>query len=196
MELDKAIEERHSVRLFKSKKISYEKIIEAVDAALKAPKAGNIPSVKFIIVSDKEKIFKLAGASQQKFISQAQFVVAICSDLKQLTRSYEERGLVYARQQAGAAAENFLLKITELGLASCWVGAFSEETVKRILEIHSDEEIQPEVLLPVGYEFRKTKKRKNPNPDTNIYFNKYKNKYLTPLAGPKEEVFSREQKEK
>lgn len=183
MDLDKAIKERHSVRRFKTKKPDWKKLIETIESASKAPLAGNIPTLKFILVSDSERIAKLAEAAAQDFIATASYVVVVCSDNSQIKRSYDERGLIYSRQQAGASIENFLLKLTDLGLASCWVGAFSEETVKNALQVPDDVEV--EVLLPIGYEMPPaTKQRKKPNIDDILYFDVWKNKYMKPIKKP------------
>ena len=64
-----------------------------------------------------------------------------------LARVYDERALKSLPQQAGAAIENFLLKITDLGLSTCWTGAFSDEQVKRILQIPEDIEDNKFVIL-------------------------------------------------
>src|SRR3989344_5695370 len=112
MDFDKVVKGRKSVRKFKSKKPDWRDIIEAVDFALKIPLAGNIPSLKFILVSDVKKIQDLADACQQDFISQASYVVVVCSDPKDVVRSYDlEMGERYIRQQAGASIEQFLLKL-------------------------------------------------------------------------------------
>lgn len=182
MQLDRTIRERHSVRSFSSKKPDWKKIIEAIDAANNVPLAGNIPSLRFILVSDKEKIQKLAKASRQNFIVNAYYLVIVCSDEKKIVSSYDERGRRYCRQQAGAAIQNFLLKITDMGLASCWVGAFSDETIKRILNIPED--IFIEAILPVGYEYQRFKRRKKPDLDNVLFFNEYKNKYMKPIRKP------------
>jgi len=182
MELDKAIKERHSARRFKSRKPDWRKIIEAIEAGTKAPLAGNIPTLKFILVSDKEKIAELAEAATQDFVATAHYVVIVCSDKTQCVRSYDERGEIYSRQQAGAAIENFLLKITELGLSTCWTGAFSDKTVKRILQIPED--IDVEALFPIGYEMEKTKQRTKPNLDSCLFFDVWKNKYMKEIRKP------------
>lgn len=179
MELDKAIKERRSIRHFKKTKTAdYKKAIEIVDAATKAPLAGNISSLRYIIVQDKEKIAELAKAAQQDFIEEAEIAIVICSDKKGLERSYYQRGLMYSRQQAGAAIENMLLKITELGLASCWVGAFSDETIKRILKIPDN--IDVEAILPIGEEMGKTKQPRKPDIDHVLFFDTWGNMYMTP----------------
>ena len=180
MELDKAINLRSSVRKFKSKMPDWRDIIEAVDYARKAPLAGNIPSVQFILVDKPEIIAKLAEASQQDFVADAHFAVVVCSDRKNVVRSYDERGEIYSRQQAGAAIENFLLKITESGLSTCWVGDFVDEQVKYILRI--PENIDVEGIFPIGYPFLKTAQKRKPSLDRCLYFNKYGNNRMKPFV--------------
>lgn len=181
MDVTKAIEKRRSVRRFSTKKVKWQDIIEAIDAANHAPIAGNIYALRFILIDDKEKIRKLAEASQQDFFENISYVVAVCSDTTQVVRSYDEHGNMYARQQAGAAIENFLLKIVDMGLASCWVGAFVDDEVQQVLEIPQDlrDVINVEAILPVGYEMPGAKfaKRKM-SLDSCLWFNKWKNKFM------------------
>jgi len=42
-----------------------------------------------------------------------------------------------------------LLTATELDLASCWVGAFDENAVARILKLPDD--VIPEIIITIGY---------------------------------------------
>jgi len=176
MNLDKAIQNRHSVRRFTSKKPNWRDIIECIDSARYAPMAGNNFSVKFIVVADRKKIQKLSEAAQQNFIVQAHYVVVVCTDSKRTANSYGERGEKYCKQQAGAAIQNFLLKIEEKNLAACWVGHFVDHMVKEILAI--PEGVQVEAMLPVGYEFGKTEKKRKIDFNQILYFEKYKNKKM------------------
>jgi nitroreductase len=179
MDLNKVIKERHCVRNFKtSKKPNYKEVIEAIEAATKAPLAGNIYAVKYILVQDKEKIKALATACQQDFVGSVDFIIVVCSDNKDVIRNYYERGKIYARQQAGAAIENLFLKITDLGLSTCWVGAFSDETIKRILKIPDN--IDVEAIFPIGYELGKTEQETKPDLDRVLFFDEWKNKFMKP----------------
>ncbi len=182
MNLDKAIKERHSARKFKTRKPDWRKILKALESATKAPTAGNIPTVKFILVENKEKIEELAQAATQSFITTAHYVIVVCSDPKLCRRSYGERAEKYFRQQAGAAIQTLFLKLTDLGLSTCWVGAFSDTTVRRILRIPDDIEI--EAIMPIGYEMIKTKQRAKPRLDTCLFFHKWKNKYMREIKAP------------
>lgn len=181
MDVDKAIKLRHSVRNFKTtKKANWRDVIKAIDAARLAPLAGNISAIRFILVSDKEKITQLAEAAMQPFIADASYVVVICTKADQTKTAYGQRADIYTRQQAGAAIENFLLKITDLGLGSCWVGAFSDEMVKKILFISDDVDV--EALLPVGYESPpKASQRTKRILENILYFDKYKERYMVPF---------------
>ncbi len=176
MDLDKAIQSRKSVRKFKSKKPDWRDIIECIDAARYAPMAGNNYTIKFILIDDKEKIQKISEAAQQQFISRAQYVAVVCSNPSRTKNTYE-KGEIFCRQQAGAAIQNFLLKIQEKGLATCWVGYFVEKFVKEALKIPED--INVEALFPIGYEFEKSRTQKiKIDIDRILYFNKYKNKKM------------------
>jgi nitroreductase len=174
MELDKAIQARRSVRKFDKKKPNWRTVIECIDAARFAPMAGNNYTLKFIMIDDEEKIAKIKESCQQDFISQAKFLVVACSNPSRTINEYGEKGKKFFRQQAGAAIQNFLLKITESGLSTCWVGYFVEEQVKKILEIPKDVEI--EAIFPVGFEYEKPKTRKAKiELDRILYFNSYGN---------------------
>lgn len=180
MELDKAIKSRKSIRKFKNKNPNWRDIIECIDAARYAPMAGNIFTLKFILVDEKEKINKIAEACQQNFVSQASYLVIICSDKKMLVNAYEKKGEKFNKQQVGAAIENFLLKIEEKKLSTCWIGYFAEEQIKEALKIPADVEV--EAVFPIGYEKEKTyTKRTKIDLDNILYFNEYKNKRMKPL---------------
>lgn len=178
MELDKAIKERKSIKKFSKKKPDWRDIIEAIDIARYTPMAGNLFSLKFILVNDAEKIQKLAQASQQEFVAETQYVVVVCSNPSKTLNSYEERGEIYSRQQAGAAIQNFLLKLTDFELSTCWIGHFVDEEIKKILKIPTD--INVEAIFPIGYEstISKGKKRKKIGLDNILYFNQYNNKRM------------------
>lgn len=174
MELNKAIQSRRSVRKFSRKKPDWRDIIECIDSARYAPMAGKNYTLKFILVDDEEKIGKIIAASQQSFIAQAKYIVVVCSDPSRTLNEFGESGKIWARQQAGAAIENFLLRIIEKGLSTCWVGYFVEDQIKSALNIPP--EVDVEAVFPIGYEYEKPKTlRSKISLDRILYFNKYKN---------------------
>ena len=173
MELDKVIKSRKSVKKFSKKKPDWRQIIGAIDSARYAPMAGNLYSLKFILVFDKEKIRQLSKASEQEFVADAQCVVVVCSNPSRILNAYEERGENYLKQQAGAGIQNFLLKLEDFGLATCWIGHFTDEKIKNILKI--PKEINVEAFFPIGYEseIAKTKQKRKIELDRILYFEEY-----------------------
>ncbi len=180
MEFDKVIKKRASIRNYSLKKPKPEEIIELIGAANTAPSPGNLEIVRFIIIEDKGKIHQLAQCCQQKFVSDAPYVVAICSYPQRVKRMYDKRTEKYIQHHVGAVVENFLLKATDIGLASCWVGAFTPET-KDILKIPED--INLEVILPIGYpeKINKTKQKPKHSLNNRVFFESYGNKYQKPF---------------
>jgi nitroreductase len=174
VELDKAIKNRHSVRKFSNKKPDWRTIIECIDSVRFAPMAGNNYTLKFIIVDDEEKIRKIEEASQQRHVGEVKFIVVACSNPSRPVNAFGKDGEKFVRQQAGAAIQNFLLKIEESGLATCWVGYFAEEQIKRELGI--PDEVNIEAIFPIGYAFdRKVKRKVKIDLDRILYFNSYGN---------------------
>jgi len=173
MEFDSLVKKRKSVREFIRKRASWKLVLEAIDSANQGPFAGNFNPLKFLIVEDKETIDLISKECDQLWISQVSILVLVLSDDTQLEEIYGDRGRVYSRQQAGAAIQTMLLKITDLGLATCWVGSYNDETIKQKLKI--PEHVQIEAILPIGYENTKIKSDKKDKKalDTILYWEKW-----------------------
>jgi len=181
MDFEEIIKKRASIREYSSKKPRIEDVIKCIENANLAPSPGNLPILKFIVVEDPKKIEKIAEATQQEFVKQAQILVVVCSSLKDAELAYGEFAETFVKQHTGAAIENFLLTITNLGLASCWVVVYIKDIVRDLLEI--PKEIDIEAVLPVGYKLKtdKTIQRKKPSLENRIFFEKWKNKLRKPF---------------
>jgi len=177
MKFDKLLKERRNVKKFKDKKPDWRKIIEAINAARFAPMAGGIYTPRFILVSDFQKIQKITSFTQQPFVGQAHYVVVVVSETRRTLNSYGMQGKIYLRQQAGAAIQNFLLKLAEKGLYTCWIWHFVESMVKECLTLPED--IQIEAIFPIGHEFKRSPSTTYPVIlESILYFDKYKNKNM------------------
>jgi nitroreductase len=150
MEILKIIKERRSIRKFQKKEIPQEIIDKLIGALIWAPSAGNLQSRKFYFVFNQEIKKKLTEAAlDQNFIAQAPLVIVGCTD-NEIAFRYGERGKnLYSICDASASIENLMLLATELGLGSCWVGAFDEKEVARILNL--PENLRPIAIISVGY---------------------------------------------
>ncbi|MEX0932758.1 MAG: nitroreductase family protein [Candidatus Pacearchaeota archaeon] len=159
MDIGEVIKNRRSVRKFTDKVPDWRDIIEAIDSMRYSPTAGNNFPLKFILVNDKKKIEEVAKDSEQEFISKSRYMVVVYSAPLKTMDSFGAKKECYSRQQAGAAIQNFLLKIHDLGLATCWVGHFKdEEKIKYLFKIPKGSDL--EAVFPIGYTNENKKPRK------------------------------------
>jgi len=150
MDIKDAIQQRHSVRNFSEKSPSMDTIHEMIKYANLAPSAGNLQARDFIIVDDSEVKERLSNAAlDQKFIVEAPVDIVVCANLDRIS-SYGARGReLYCIQDAAAAVEHILLLAVDYGLGACWVGAFNENEVSKILNLPSY--IRSVAIIPIGY---------------------------------------------
>lgn len=156
MTLDEIISRRTSTRSFESRPISRNHIVALCEAARAAPSACNSQTWRFIAVTDTVTIERLCREAMRpvipnKWLAQAPLVMVGCSQLDVIANRIGARvtGIEYYRIDLGIAMEHMVLKATDLGLGTCWIGWFSTKKVRRILDIPG--RIKISALLAVGY---------------------------------------------
>ena len=167
MDAIEAIRTRRSVRKFSDRPVEPEKLQTVLEAARMAPSWANMQCCRFVVVQESEvkaRISELSYVAEyfassgyktnpaQRALAEAPVVIVACADLR-ITSRYGDRGThLYCIQDTAASVQNLLLAAYELGLGTCWVGAFKEEKVKEILDLPDN--LRPVVIVPVGYPAR------------------------------------------
>jgi nitroreductase len=142
-----AIKTRKSVRGYLKKPVEKEKLTAILEAGRLAPSASNRQEWRFVIVSDLETRKKLAeAANNQTFVGEAPTVIVACAET--------DGHIMMCGQPCypidiAIALDHITLAAVELGLGTCWIGAFDETRVKEILGIPN--EIRVVELMPIGY---------------------------------------------
>lgn len=151
METQECIKTRRSIRKYKDKQVDWDKVTQILDAGKFAPSAGNIQNWKFIVVRKEEVIKKLSQAAfDQDWMEDAPVHIVVVGEPKKAERFYGSRGeRLYTIQTCAAAIENMLLTANDLGLGSCWVGAFDQAKLKRALNMPED--AIPQAIITIGY---------------------------------------------
>jgi len=150
MDIMEGIRNRRSIRSYLDRSVEEEKIEKILDAAHWAPSAGNLQSVEYVVVRDKETREKLSeisyGQAQPK---EAPVNIVVCCNLSKIEH-YGERGKsLYSIQESGACIQNLMLTAHSLDLGTCWIGAFDEERAKEILGM--PDHVRPVGIITVGY---------------------------------------------
>jgi len=150
LEVFEAIRGRRSIRSYIPSELSPEQLKYVLEAAIWAPSAGNLQPWEFIVVDNKDEMRQLARASlSQMWMTEASAIIAVCADVERTGVIYGERGRrLYAIQDCAAATQNMLLTSYSIGLGTCWVGAFYEEEVRKILKLPAN--VRPLALITIG----------------------------------------------
>lgn len=147
MDVFETISKRRSIRKYKDTSVEEDKLHKILEAARIAPSAANRQEWKFLVIKNNETRQKLVNAANgQKFVGEAPVTIVACST--------ESERVMPCGQPAysvdlSIAVSFMILEATELGLGTCWLGAFKEDEVKKILDI--PEEIRVPAMFTLGY---------------------------------------------
>lgn len=158
MEIREAIRKRESIRAYLDKPVPEEKLINVLEAARLAPSAMNSQPVKLVVVRDAGKRKALAQAANgQTFVGEAPVIIAAVATNTSYVMSC---GIPSHPVDLAIAVDHMTLAAVDEGLGTCWIGAFSQEKVKGILDIPDNYRVV--TLLPLGYPKRESglKRRK------------------------------------
>lgn len=151
METQECIRTRRSIRKYKDKDVEWDKVVQILDGGKFAPSAGNLQNWKFVAVRDDNTRKKLAQAAfDQQWMEDAPVHIVVAGEPEKADRFYGARGeRLYTIQSCAVAIENMMLVANDVGLGSCWIGAFDEYKVKRALGIPEDASVQ--AIITIGY---------------------------------------------
>jgi nitroreductase len=151
MEFIDAVKNRRSIRAYKTDQVESEKLAFVLEAARLAPSWKNMQCWRFMVVSSEEKRQAIASTLPQsnpgtKALLEAPLVIVLCADPKE-SENWDNKD--FYMLDAGLAMEHLLLAATDQGLATCWQGLFSEDSLRQALGI--PEEIRVIAVTPLGY---------------------------------------------
>ena len=139
------VKKRRSIRRYKSEPISGKDLKAVLEAARLAPSWGNYQCWRYIVVTDQSIKEKLAG-EERKWISDAPVIIVACANPN---ASGHKPGMDYFLLDIGISFEHLILAATDLGLGTCWIGAFDEKQAKEVLGV--PDEIRVVAFTPLGY---------------------------------------------
>lgn len=169
MDVFKAIKTRQSTRSYKITPVPEEKLKKVLEAARLAPSAHNTQDWKFIIVKDSNQKEKLAEAAGKSFVAEAPvIIVAVGLDPKNILSS----GVPAYAVNLAIAVEHIVLQAVEEGLGTCWIGAFNQEKVKKVLDIPATCKVV--ALLPIGFPADKLREKVRKNLEEIVSYENFK----------------------
>jgi len=180
LRLDDVIRRRKSVRMYDQREVNESLLKEIVASARFAPSACNAQPWRFVVVTDREKvrlIFEesLGGIVSNRWARTAPVYIVACMRKSLLIHKVGAglKGIPYHFLDMGAAIEHVLLKATELGLGTCWIGWFNKRAVRKILSIPKD--VYVVSLITIGYEFQESQEKRKEKRELNeiLFLNQF-----------------------
>jgi nitroreductase len=140
---------RISIRSYTPEAVSDEHLSAVLEAGRLAPTACNLQPFQFVVVRKKENLAALAACYPASWVAEAPVIIAICTmPSKAWKRSHHDnRCLVDV--DAAIAADHMTLAAADLGLGTCWVGAFDPKAVRTVLGVPRT--VEPLILLTLGH---------------------------------------------
>jgi len=139
-----AINNRRSIRKFKPTPITKEQTRLLLEAAMLSPSACNTRPWRFIAITNREMLDKIAEShAHARMLAAAPLAIVVVA--LPATQEGNMNGLPFGfyPQDCGAATQNIMLQAEAMGLGTCWCGVYPKgekmAALAQLLEIPKGE---------------------------------------------------------
>lgn len=147
MEFLELAKKRYSCRAYKSDPIEDDKLQQVLEAARLAPTACNLQPFQLIVIHTMGREADLRRIYSSSWFTQAPIIICACAIPSE---SWKRRdGKNYCEVDVTIAMDHLILAATNLGLGTCWIGAFNPDSAREILGLPDD--VEPIAFTPLGY---------------------------------------------
>jgi nitroreductase len=159
MEFIELVRRRYSARSYKAGPVEDDKLQLVLQAARLAPTAANRQAFRLIVIRTKSRESELLRIYNRPWFVQAPVVICICAIPNEAW--VRSDGKNYSDVDAAIVMDHVVLAAADLGLGTCWIGAFDPVAAREVLGI--PEQVNPIAFTPLGYPADQppAKKRKN-----------------------------------
>ena len=152
---------RESVRGYKPTPVEDDKLSYILETVRLAPSACNRQPWKFLVLKSADALARAAQCYDRDWFKTAPLAILCCIDHSQEWVRPSD-GKRHGTIDIAIAAEHICLAAAEQGLGSCWICNFDVCKAAGLFDL--PDEIEPAVLIPIGYsssEGTREKARKN-----------------------------------
>jgi nitroreductase len=154
---DAIVHARRSVRRYLPRPVEPAAITALLEAARLAPSACNAQPWRYVVVQTPALVAQLLREGlggvvvPNTWAQSAPCIIVACSTLNVFTHHLAERvqGVQYHLIDLGISLEHLVLKATELGLGTCYIGWFKGKEIQKLLALPSSWKV--ECLVTLGY---------------------------------------------
>ena len=160
MTVMQAIEARRSIRHYSEQPVTDEELLAVLEAGRLAPSARNLQGWHFTAVRDASLRGALCTACNgQQMVAEAPAALVVWADGERMMGCGQSAATI----DCSIALSFMLLRATELGLGSCWLGAFDQNAVKQLLGLPQEAVVV--AVSPLGHPAETPAARPRKDPD-------------------------------
>jgi len=147
MQFLELVKKRYSVRSYKPDPVEDDKLQLILEAARLAPTAANRQPFRFIVIRTEGREAELNRINHKPWFVQAPIVICVCGISNQAW--VRRDGKNYCEVDVAIVMDHLILAATDLGLGTCWIGAFDSIAAREVLSL--PDEVEPIAFSPIGY---------------------------------------------
>ncbi len=155
MDFEQLIQTRYSCRHYSPDPVDDQFLEKVLNAARLAPTAANRQPFQIIIIKTENKKEDLLKIYNRDWFVQAPFILAVCSIPDEGWVRHKYDNVNYSTVDAAIVVDHITLQAADLGLGTCWVGAFNPQQTRDFLKL--PDSIEPIAFTPLGYPLDKPK---------------------------------------
>lgn len=153
MEFSEVVALRRSVRKFDARPLEDDALEYVLQAARVAPSASNKQRASFVVVRDPEGVARIGrprslanGRMINGFLADSPAIIVACGER---SGTSTQHGVDWWQVDTAIATEHLVLAAVDIGLGTCWIGAFDEPSVRTELGIPQQFGIL--AMIAIGY---------------------------------------------
>lgn len=143
--LDLALK-RSSVRAYTTDPVPEALLQQVLEAGRMAPSAANFQPWHFIVVREPAAQRALGEAYAKDWFWRAPVIIVVCVEPTRAWTRFDGRNFAWV--DGAITMDHMTLCAADLGLGTCWIGAFDATKVKKALGI--PEGVEPVAMTPLG----------------------------------------------
>ena len=147
MDFSQLVKTRYSVRAYKPDPVGEDELRQVLEAARLAPTAANKQPFQLIVIHTQGREEELRRIYNRDWFVEAPVVICVCGIPGGAWTREDNKN--YAVVDVAIVMDHLILAATDLGLGTCWVGAFNEGATREVLGL--PEEVEPIVFTPLGH---------------------------------------------
>jgi len=147
MDYSELIRSRYSVRAYKPDLVEEEKLAAVLEAARLAPTAANRQPFQLFVIPTEGRREELRRIYNKEWFVQPPLIICACGLPGEVWKG--EHGRDYLGVDVAIVMDHLILAAADLGLGTCWIGAFNADAAREILDLPVGAE--PLIFTPLGY---------------------------------------------